>query len=182
MPGLTSRRAPTGNATKESWADALHPHRHSWQFPAGASGVESRRSPWQGKPRATFNIRRCMERDSLRGSFAEGGLPFQPPSLHLIQWNWATEKAHKLIQHKLFPPTQNPNFGGPRKKLMCLISWKRTQKRDPHKLFLGGFWGPKGVPNGPFRATKKFRLLFFFCPQKHLEYFAATQNGNGKVS
>ena len=38
---------------------------------------------------------------------------------------------------------------------MCLISWERTQKRDPHNFFFGGIFGVKnGVPNGPFSATK----------------------------
>ena len=38
---------------------------------------------------------------------------------------------------------------GPRKKFMCLISWERTQNRDPHKLLRGDFLGQKG---GPKRA------------------------------
>ena len=44
---------------------------------------------------------------------------------------------------------------------MCLISWERTKKGDPHKLFRGDVGVKKGVPDGPFSA-QKFSLLFFF--------------------
>ena len=44
---------------------------------------------------------------------------------------------------------------------MCLISWERTPKRDPHKHFRADFWGQKWAPNGPFSTTTKFSLLFF---------------------
>ena len=45
---------------------------------------------------------------------------------------------------------------------MCLISWERTQKGDTHKLFRGGNFGvKKGVPNGPFWATKSLVYCFF---------------------
>ena len=75
-------------------------------------------------------------------------------------------EIHKgWIKHINFlAPTQNPQFWTPRKKFMCLISWERTEKGDPHKLFRGDFPGQKG---GPKRATfdhKKFSLLFFFVP------------------
>ena len=59
------------------------------------------------------------------------------------------------------PPTQNAPFWAPRKKFMCLISWEKTQTRDPHKLFRGGFLGQKGVPNGPFSATKSLVYCSF---------------------
>ena len=59
------------------------------------------------------------------------------------------------------PPTQNPEFWAPEKKVMCLISWERTQKRDPHKLFRGGFWGQNGGPKPAIFSHKKFSLLFF---------------------
>ena len=39
----------------------------------------------------------------------------------------------------------------PEKKFMCLISWERAQKRDPHKLFGGNL---RGVPNGSVSVTK----------------------------
>ena len=44
---------------------------------------------------------------------------------------------------------------------MCLISWARTRKGDPHKLFRGDFGVKKGVPNGPFSATKSLVYCFF---------------------
>ena len=57
-------------------------------------------------------------------------------------------------------------FWAPRKQFMCLISWERTQKGNPHKLFqaiLGSKRGPKLAVLG----HKKFSLLFFFsCPYK----------------
>ena len=42
---------------------------------------------------------------------------------------------------------------------MCLISWERTQRRDPHKL-LGDSWCQKGVPNAAFSATKSLVYCF----------------------
>ena len=61
-------------------------------------------------------------------------------------------------------PTQNTPFWATRKKFMCLISWERTQKRDPHKLFRGDFGGQKGSPKRAIFGHKKFSLLFFSCP------------------
>ena len=75
-----------------------------------------------------------------------------------------TEKAHKLFQHKLFGPHPKPPNLGPQKKFMCLISWERTQKGDPHKLFRAEFWGQKGCPKRAIFGHKKFSLLFFSCP------------------
>ena len=44
-------------------------------------------------------------------------------------------------------------------------SWERTQQRDPHKNSLGGIFGvKKGVPNGPFSATKSLVYCFLFLP------------------
>ena len=42
---------------------------------------------------------------------------------------------------------------------MCLISWKRTHKGDPHKLFRG-FWGQKRGLKPAVLGYKKFSLLF----------------------
>ena len=39
---------------------------------------------------------------------------------------------------------------------MCLISWERTQKGDPHKLFRGGFLGQKRGPKRAIFGHKKF--------------------------
>ena len=44
---------------------------------------------------------------------------------------------------------------------MCLISWERTQKGDPRKLFQGEFWGQKRGPQRAIFGHKKFSLLFF---------------------
>ena len=75
------------------------------------------------------------------------------------------EKAHKLFPHQLLAPTQNTRFGAPRKKLMCLISWERTQKRESHKLFRGDFGDKKG---GPKRATCGHKTFSFLvsCPYR----------------
>ena len=46
---------------------------------------------------------------------------------------------------------------------MCLFFWERTQKGDPHKLFFTGILEvKKGVPNGPFSATKS--LVYWQVP------------------
>ena len=76
-------------------------------------------------------------------------------------------------------PTQNPPIWTPRKKFMCLISWERAQKRDPHKLlFRGHFWGQKRGPKRAIFGHKKFSLLFFFLPLKKIktQHFSV---GNG---
>ena len=75
-------------------------------------------------------------------------------------------KQHKnFFNINFWAPTQNTPFWAPRKKLMCFISWERTQKREPHKLFSGGFWVQKGRPKRAIFGHKKFSLLFFFsCP------------------
>ena len=73
-----------------------------------------------------------------------------------------TEKANKLFQHKLFgaPHPKSPILG-PQKEFMCLVSWQRTQKRDPHKLFWGDFWAKNRGPKRTIFGHKKFSLLFF---------------------
>ena len=68
---------------------------------------------------------------------------------------YVTETKHiNFFNINILAPTQNPSFGAPEKKFMCLISWERTQKRDQHKLFRGIFGVKNGVPIGPFSATK----------------------------
>ena len=65
------------------------------------------------------------------------------------------EKAHALFQHELFGPHPKSPFAPPppaKQKLMCLISWERTQKSDPHKHFRG--------PKRAIFGHKKFSLLF----------------------
>ena len=47
---------------------------------------------------------------------------------------------------------------------MCLISWERTRKRDPHKLFRGDFGGQNRGPKRAIFGHKKFSFLFFFLP------------------
>ena len=65
-------------------------------------------------------------------------------------------------------PTQDHPILGPLEKFIFLISWQRTQNGDPHKLFLGDFWGSKGGPKRAIFGHKKFILLFFFsCPYLH---------------
>ena len=52
-------------------------------------------------------------------------------------------------------------FLAPRKKFMCLISWERSQRRDPHKLLRGDYWVKKGAIFG----HQKFSFFFFsFLP------------------
>ena len=47
---------------------------------------------------------------------------------------------------------------------MCLISWERTQKRDPRELFRGDFGVKNGDPNGPFSAPKSLMIVVVSCP------------------
>ena len=65
-----------------------------------------------------------------------------------------------LLQHKLFGPTQNPPFWAPRKKFVCLVSWKRSEK-GTHINFFEGILGWKKVANRPFSATKSLVYCFF---------------------
>ena len=62
------------------------------------------------------------------------------------------------------PDPKTFGVGPPEKTFMCLISWERTQKRTHINLFRGHVGVKKGVPNGPFWATKGFSLLFFSLP------------------
>ena len=88
--------------------------------------------------------------------------------------------THKLFQNKLFaPPPKNPFFG-PGKEFMCLISWERTQKGDPLKLFRGDFWGQKGDPKRAILGHKKLSLLFFFLPREL--HRAKKRHPNTKIS
>ena len=58
-------------------------------------------------------------------------------------------------------PTPQKTFSAPRLKFMCLISWERTRK-GTHINFFGRIFGvKKGVPNGPFSATKRLVYCFF---------------------
>ena len=91
---------------------------------------------------------------------------------------FGTEKAHTLFQHKLFGPHPKHPIWAPRKELMCLISWARTQKGDPHKLFWGNLRGQKGGPKQPIFGHIKFSFFFSALrlprkfpglPQKHPE-------------
>ena len=72
-----------------------------------------------------------------------------------------TDKAHKHFQHKLCGPHPKNLTLGPRKKLTCLTSWERTQKRI-HKNFPRISRVQKGVPNGPFWATKRYWFWAWF--------------------
>ena len=63
---------------------------------------------------------------------------------------------------RFLAPAQNTRFWAPRKKVkMCLISWKRTQKMDPHKLFRGDLGSKRGSQTGHFSATKRLVYCFF---------------------
>ena len=55
----------------------------------------------------------------------------------------------------------NPPILGPRKKFMCLISWERTQKRDPHRVFRGDFGGQKRGPKRAIFGHKSLVYCFF---------------------
>ena len=81
-----------------------------------------------------------------------------------------SKKHINVFNVSFLAPTQNTPILGPRKKFMCLISWERTQKRDPRKLFGGDFLVvAKGVPNRLIAATKSL-VYFFSCPYQYLEH------------
>ena len=82
---------------------------------------------------------------------------------------WGRKKHINFFNINFLAPTQNPPFWTPRKKFMCLISWERTQKGTPHRLFWADFWVKNGVPNGPFSATKS--LVYCFFPPLIFETF-----------
>ena len=72
------------------------------------------------------------------------------------------KKHINFFNINFLPPAQNTPFWTPRKKLTCLISWERTQKRDPHKLSLRKmFEWQKRAANGPFLTTKSLVYCFF---------------------
>ena len=73
----------------------------------------------------------------------------------------ARKKHINSFQYKLFGPHSKPPIWAPRKKLMCLISWERTQKRDPHKLYWGDLGGQIQGPKPAIFGHKNFSLLFF---------------------
>ena len=74
------------------------------------------------------------------------------------------KKHINFFNINFLPPTQNAQFWALRKKFMCLISWERTQKRNPHKLFRGEIWRQKGGPKRAILGCKKFSLLFSSYP------------------
>ena len=74
---------------------------------------------------------------------------------------WGRKKHINFCNINFLAPTQEPPFGGPRKKFMCLISWERTQKSDPGELFQGDLWGRKRGPKRAIFGHRKFSLLFF---------------------
>ena len=76
---------------------------------------------------------------------------------------WGPKKHINFFNINFLARTQNTPLWAPSKKLMCLSSWERTQKRDPHKLFGGDLGVKRGVPNGPFSATKSL-VYCFSCP------------------
>ena len=85
-----------------------------------------------------------------------GGPNFTPPP------PLRDRKKHiNFFNRNFLAPTQNPPFWAPRKKFMCLISWERMQKRDPHKLFRGDFWGQKRGPKRAISATKSLVYCLF---------------------
>ena len=69
-------------------------------------------------------------------------------------------------------PSQNPRFGPPEKKLMCLIAWERNAKGDQHNFFRGNL-GVKNwrVPNppgaNPLVAERAFPRVTFGVPLSH---------------
>ena len=79
---------------------------------------------------------------------------------------WWTKKTHNFFNINFLTPHPKRPILDTQKKLMCLNSWEGTQKRDPHELFWGDFWGQK---RGPIFGHEKFTLLFFARPYKRFD-------------
>ena len=87
------------------------------------------------------------------------------------QW---TEKAHKLFQHELSGPTpKHPNLGSQKKFWVCLFSWERTQKGDPHKHFQGDLGGQKGSPKRAILGHQKFLVNLFLTNLVRISEFSS---------
>ena len=65
-------------------------------------------------------------------------------------WDLSHRRLKKHIN--FLAPTKT--FGPPEKNMCGLISWERTQKRDPHKLFRGVFGQKRGSQTGHFRPQQ----------------------------
>ena len=60
----------------------------------------------------------------------------------------------------------------PSEKIMCLISWERTQKKGTHINFFGGIFGSKrGSQTGHFRPQNVY-FIVFSCHYTRLHLFA----------
>ena len=117
-----------------------------------------RNSPREVHP----NFARNLGRQILGNTFLASALSL---SLSLsLSFSRGPKKHIDFFNINFLAPTQNTPFWAPPKRFMCLISWKRAQKRDPHKLFRGTFGGQKGGPKRAIFGHKKFSLLFFSCP------------------
>ena len=76
------------------------------------------------------------------------------------------KKHINVFQHKLFcPPPKTPHFGPPEKSLCASFPGKERKNGTHLKTFSGGSLVKKGVPNGPFWATK---VYCFFPPPAFL--------------
>ena len=109
---------------------------------------------WEGKP-AAGHACKCFR---------------HPRSILFLSLTNRGRKKHiNFFNINFLAPTQNPPFWAPRKKkFMCLISWERTQKRHISINLFGAIWGSKrGVPNGPFSATKSLVYCFFPALNKY---------------
>ena len=98
---------------------------------------------------------------------------WQESSLHELRQDLISRKRPMACVNKgrkntinFFDPTQKvkPRTLGPQKKFMCLISWERTQKRDPHKLFRVDFWGQKRGAKEAIFGHKSSVYCFIFFP------------------
>ena len=92
-----------------------------------------------------FKTRACVQKGLETYVYNEPREPLACRSACSKRYRVGAEKAHNFFQQTFWPPPQTPILG-PQKKLMCLISWQRTQKRT-HINFFGGILGVKnGVP------------------------------------
>ena len=101
---------------------------------------------YSDRPQETWNICVLLQRGA-----SQKGANRQPSFADQSSFDTSLGRRQNKHIHFLninFPsPPKMTHFGpASRSKFMCLTSWERMRKEDPHKLFSEGFWGQKGGP------------------------------------
>ena len=133
--------------------------------------------------RKKFSVRRTQsDKRLLPLQFSACQLPLKRESGFFSNHDCKRRGPKKHINFfniNFLAPTQNTPFGVPRKKKVYVPHFLgKDAKQCSHINFFGGIFGfKKGVPNGPFSATKS--LVYCFYPalkENRLESFAGVWN------